>query len=99
MIALIMAGGIGTRFWPLSTKSKPKQFLNILGKRSMIQQTVDRILTQVDYKDIYIVTNCRQVQLVMEHLPQIPEENIIAEPVGRNTSACIGLASALLEEK
>ncbi|MEA3475722.1 MAG: mannose-1-phosphate guanylyltransferase, partial [Candidatus Cloacimonadota bacterium] len=99
MIALIMAGGIGTRFWPLSTKSKPKQFLNILGKRSMIQQTVDRILPQVDYKDIYVVTNCEQTELVKEHLTQIPVENIIAEPLGRNTAACIGLGTILLSDK
>jgi len=99
MIALIMAGGVGTRFWPLSTKSKPKQFLNILGNRSMIQQTVDRILPLIEYKDIYIVTNCEQVKLVKEHLPQIPEKNIIAEPLGRNTAACIGLSAVILREK
>jgi mannose-1-phosphate guanylyltransferase len=94
-----MAGGIGTRFWPLSTKSKPKQFLNILGNRSMIQQTVDRILPLVEYKDIYVVTNCEQTELVKGHLPQIPVENIIAEPFGRNTAACIGLGAILLSDK
>jgi len=99
MIALIMAGGVGTRFWPLSTKSKPKQFLNILGKRSMIQQTVDRILPLIEYKDIYVVTNCEQTELVKEHLPKIPEENIIAEPYGRNTAACIGFGAILLSDK
>ncbi|MBC8526544.1 MAG: mannose-1-phosphate guanylyltransferase [Candidatus Cloacimonetes bacterium] len=99
MIALIMAGGIGTRFWPLSTKNKPKQFLNILGNRSMIQQTVDRISSQTDYKNIYVVTNYEQKELVKEHLPQLPAENIIAEPVGRNTAACIGLGAILLSDK
>ena len=99
MIALIMAGGIGTRFWPLSTKKKPKQFLNILGNRSMIQQTVDRISSQIEYKNIYVVTNFKQAELVKEHLPQLPEENIIAEPLGRNTAACIGLGAIILEQK
>lgn len=99
MIALIMAGGAGTRFWPLSTKERPKQFLYILGKRSMIQQTVDRILPLVDYKHIYVVTNKNQVKLVKEHLPQLPDENVIAEPVGRNTAPCIGLSAMLLQEK
>ncbi len=99
MIALIMAGGVGTRFWPLSTKSKPKQFLNILGEKSMIQQTVERIKPIINYKDIYIVTNIEQVELVIEHLPQIPEENVVAEPLGRNTAACIGLGAIILEEK
>lgn len=99
MIALIMAGGVGTRFWPLSTKSKPKQFLNILGEKSMIQQTVERIKPLINYEDIYIVTNIEQVELVIEHLPQIPEENVIAEPLGRNTAACIGFGAIILEEK
>ena len=98
MIALIMAGGVGTRFWPLSTKSKPKQFLNILGEKSMIQQTVERIKPLINYKDIHIVTNIEQVKLVIEHLPQILEENVIAEPLGRNTAACIGLGAIILEE-
>jgi mannose-1-phosphate guanylyltransferase len=94
-----MAGGIGTRFWPLSTKETPKQFLHILGKRSMIQQTVDRVLPLAEYRDIYIVTNESQIGLVREHLPELPEENIIAEPMGRNTAACIGLSAVLLQDK
>ena len=94
-----MAGGIGTRFWPLSTKKNPKQFLHILGQRSMIQQTVDRVLPFVDYKNIYVVTNESQISLVREHLPELPEENIIAEPMGKNTAACIGLSAVLLQEK
>ncbi|MBS3742366.1 MAG: mannose-1-phosphate guanylyltransferase [Candidatus Cloacimonetes bacterium] len=99
MIALIMAGGIGTRFWPLSTPQNPKQFLNILGENSMIQETVNRILPIIDYKDIYIVTNIEQKELVQEHLPKLPEENIIAEPYGRNTAPCIGLSAFLLSQK
>jgi len=94
-----MAGGIGTRFWPLSTKETPKQFLHILGNRSMIQQTVDRVLPLVEHRDIYVVTNKSQIKLVREHLPELPEENIIAEPMGRNTAACIGLSAFLLRDR
>ncbi|MBC8313131.1 MAG: mannose-1-phosphate guanylyltransferase [Candidatus Cloacimonetes bacterium] len=99
MIALIMAGGIGTRFWPLSTRKNPKQFLNILGNRSMIQQTVDRISPKISSENIYVVTNQEQIKLVEKHLPELPKKNIIAEPFGRNTAACIGLASITLKEK
>ncbi len=99
MIALIMAGGIGTRFWPLSTPASPKQFLNILGDNSMIQETVNRILPIIDYEDIYIVTNIQQKKLVVEHLPELPQENVISEPYGRNTAPCIGLSAFLLSEK
>lgn len=94
-----MAGGIGTRFWPLSTKEMPKQFLKILGEGSMIQQTVDRILPLVKPENVYVVTNESQITLVHEHLPKLPAENIIAEPMGRNTAACIGLSAALLKDK
>lgn len=99
MIALIMAGGIGTRFWPLSTQENPKQFLNILGEKSMIRQTVDRILPQIKSEDIYVVTNISQASLVRKHLPELPEDNIISEPYGRNTAACIGLAAIILNKK
>jgi len=99
MIIVIMAGGIGTRFWPLSTKETPKQFLHILGKRSMIQQTVDRVLPLVGHNDVFVVTNESQIGLVKDHLPELPEDNIIAEPMGRNTAACIGLSAVLLQDK
>ena len=94
-----MAGGIGTRFWPLSTKETPKQFLHILGKRSMIQQTVDRVLPLVGHNDVFVVTNESQIGLVKDHLPELPEDNIIAEPMGRNTAACIGLSAVLLQDR
>lgn len=99
MIVIVMAGGIGTRFWPVSTKETPKQFLHILGQRSMIQQTVDRILPLVKPEDVYVVTNESQIELVHEHLPELPTENIIAEPMGKNTAACIGLSAVLLKDK
>jgi mannose-1-phosphate guanylyltransferase len=98
MIALIMAGGIGTRFWPLSNEKKPKQFLSILSDRSMLQMTVDRLLPKIDMENIYIVTAESQVQLVKEHLPELPEKNIIIEPFGMNTAPCIALSALYLED-
>lgn len=90
--ALIMAGGRGERFWPRSRKSLPKQFLSLTDDgRTMIQLTVDRILPLVDMEDIYIATNKDYKDLVKDQLPGIPDENILCEPIGRNTAPCIGL--------
>jgi len=96
MIALIMAGGIGTRFWPLSRESKPKQYLKIVSEKSMIQMTVERLLPKIEMKDIFIVTGKSQVKLVQEHLPELPTENIIIEPFGMNTAPCIALSAKYL---
>lgn len=94
-----MAGGTGTRFWPVSRKNKPKQFLKISGDKSMIQLTAERLQGAVEQKDIYVVTAQSQVELVREHLPQLPEQNIIIEPFGMNTAPCIGLSLAYLADK
>lgn len=94
-----MAGGTGTRFWPASTLSKPKQFLNLFGNRSLLQNTVDRISELVPLERNIIVTNDRYSDLVKEQLPDLPEENIIGEPVGRNTAPCVALAAAFLQKK
>ncbi|MCK4653957.1 MAG: NTP transferase domain-containing protein [Candidatus Cloacimonetes bacterium] len=99
MIALIMAGGVGTRFWPLSRNSKPKQFLKILSEKSMLQITVDRLLPKIRMEDIYVVTAQSQVELTKKHLPQLPEENIIIEPFGMNTAPCIALSAQYLARK
>lgn len=97
MIALIMAGGSGTRFWPASRTSHPKQFLRVSGQRSMLQLTFDRLNHLIPAEKIYVVTAGEQASLVMEHLPQIPWENIIIEPFGMNTAPCIALSVAHLE--
>jgi mannose-1-phosphate guanylyltransferase len=92
--ALIMAGGRGERFWPRSRKNMPKQFLSLTEDgKTMIQQTVERILPAVNIEDIYISTNKIYKHLVREQLPEIPEKNILCEPVGRNTAPCIGLGA------
>jgi len=98
--ALIMAGGRGERFWPRSRKSLPKQFLSLTGDgRTMIQLTVERILPLVKMEDIFISTNKDYKSLVREQLPEIPEENILCEPVGRNTAPCIGLGAVHIAHK
>jgi len=99
MKALIMAGGIGTRFWPLSRRNMPKQFLCITGDKSMLQMTVERVCRTIDINDVYIVTAQSQTELVHQHLPNLPVQNIIIEPFGMNTAPCIGLSLAYLKDK
>lgn len=92
--ALIMAGGKGERFWPRSRVNLPKQFLSLTDDgKTMIQLTVERIKPLVDIKDVYIATNKNYKELVKEQLPDLPEKNILCEPVGRNTAPCIGLGA------
>jgi len=91
--AVIMAGGVGTRFWPRSREKSPKHLLQIFGKGTMIQNTVKRVESLVRPADTFIVTNRLQKAGVAKQLPQVPDENIIMEPVGRNTAPCIGLAA------
>lgn len=87
---VIMAGGIGSRFWPMSTQKFPKQFQDILGTgRTMIQQTYDRISKIIPDTQIFIITNKEYVELSSEQLPNIPIENIVGEPMMKNTAACI----------
>ena len=98
--ALIMAGGRGERFWPKSRRSLPKQFLSLTDDgKTMIQLTVERILPLVAPEDIYIATNRDYKALVREQLPEVPEENILCEPVGKNTAPCIGLGAEHMKKK
>jgi len=89
-----MAGGVGTRFWPMSTTGHPKQFLDILGTgRTLIQQTFDRFKELCPAQNIYVVTSDSYLNLVAEQLPELPKENILTEPSRRNTAPCIAYAS------
>lgn len=97
LCALIMAGGKGTRFWPLSTEEKPKQFLNLIGKDTMIQMTVNRIKPIIPIERIFVCTAEKYVNLVKEQLPELPEKNIIVEPEGRNTTPCIALSAFVIK--
>lgn len=99
LFAVIMAGGVGSRFWPRSKERKPKQLIRIFGGNTMIQDTVYRLDGLVKKENIIIITNKIQKMRVKEQLPEIPEENIIDEPFGKNTAACIGLASVLVKSK
>lgn len=84
-----MAGGIGSRFWPMSTQKFPKQFHDILGiGRTMIQQTFDRISQMIPADNIYVITNQEYTDLTHQQLPEIPTDNIVGEPAMKNTSAC-----------
>lgn len=91
---VIMAGGIGSRFWPLSKSSHPKQFLDILGTgKSLITQTFERFNKIIPAERIFVVTNRRYDGLVREHLPLLPTENILGEPSAKNTAPCIAYAT------
>jgi len=94
--AVIMAGGSGTRFWPKSTKKYPKQFLNLFGEGTMIQNTANRIKELVPQERILVVTNHDYVDIVKEQLPKIPDTNIVGEPVAKNTAPCVAIAAELL---
>lgn len=89
MCALIMAGGEGKRFWPLSSREKPKQFLTLTGDKSLIRQTVDRVLPLIPIENIFIVTVSRYAEETMRHIPELPARNLVLEPEGKNTAPCI----------
>jgi mannose-1-phosphate guanylyltransferase len=94
---IIMAGGGGTRFWPLSRIARPKQLINLTGKDLMINETIDRISSVIPKKDIFVVTNGVQYnEMVKATENRIQKAHILSEPVGRNTSACIGYAAMKL---
>ena len=97
LCALIMAGGKGTRFWPLSTEEKPKQFLNLIGDKTMIQMTIDRVKPIIPIERIFVCTGEMYVDLVKEQLPELPDRNIIVEPEGRNTAPCIALSAMVID--
>src|SRR5437667_2384698 len=94
--AIIMAGGRGERFWPVSREKMPKQLLTLLGNRSVLQQAVDRVLPVVPVKNILVITNEAQAPEVRKQLPKLPKENVVAEPIGRDTCAAVTLGAALV---
>jgi len=96
---IIMAGGRGERFWPVSREKTPKQLVTLLGKRSLLQQAVDRVLPLVPIKNIYIITNAVQAPEVRKQLPKLPKGNVIAEPMGRDTCAAVTLGAAIVGQR
>ncbi len=93
---VIMAGGRGERFWPVSREKMPKQLLALLDKKSFLQHAVERVIPLVPLKNILIVTNEAQADAVRKQLPKLPKENIVAEPCGRDTCAAVALGAALV---
>src|ERR1035437_6428738 len=93
---IIMAGGRGERFWPLSREKMPKQLLALLGKKSFLQEAVERVLPLVPIKNIFIITNEAQAAEVRRQVPKLPKENVVAEPMGRDTCAAVTLGAALV---
>jgi len=96
--AVIMAGGAGTRLWPLSRKSRPKQLLHFIEGRSLIAKAYERLNAVFSPKDIYVIALAEHLDAIGRELPTIPPENLIGEPVGRDTANAIALAAAILHE-
>ncbi|MBN2516169.1 MAG: mannose-1-phosphate guanylyltransferase [Deltaproteobacteria bacterium] len=99
MYAVIMAGGRGTRFWPLSREKKPKHLLSITGSQTVIQKTIERIRPLIPQDNMYIVTGESHCDEIIRQCSLVPEKNIVAEPVGRNTAPCIGLAALYIKRR
>ena len=97
--ALIMAGGTGSRLWPRSRTQHPKQFLDITGDLTMLQQSQQRLLPLIPIERTFVATNQKYVEIVIRQLPDIPQENILGEPTGRGTAAAIGLAAVHLRKR
>jgi mannose-1-phosphate guanylyltransferase len=94
--SVVIAGGVGTRFWPLSRKQRPKQLVDLLGEGPMIEQTLKRVEPLIPPERRWIVTNREQMEMIRQVIPDIPERQFILEPVGRNTAPAIGLAAVQL---
>ncbi len=95
---LILAGGRGTRFWPRSRKRSAKQVLNVVGERSLIQATVDRLSAVIPPERLWVLTNDHLRDTIIKQLPEIPREQVLAEPAQRNTAPAIGLAAQILRQ-
>ncbi len=93
---IIMAGGRGERFWPISREKTPKQLIRLLGDRSFLQQAVERVLPVVPRENVFVITNAVQADAVRKQLPNLPKANVVAEPVGRDTCAAVTLGAALV---
>jgi mannose-1-phosphate guanylyltransferase len=99
IVVTIMAGGAGTRFWPLSTEERPKQFLSLVGKRSLLQMSFDRVRDLVPPEQVMVLTNESYEDLVAAQLPEIPRANIIGEPSRKDTAAAVALAALMTRHR
>src|SRR6266576_1474271 len=96
LFVIIMAGGRGERFWPVSREKTPKQLIKLLGDRSFLQRAVDHVLPLVPLKNILVITTETHSAEVRKQLPRLPKENVVAEPIGRDTCAAVTLGAALV---
>src|SRR5665811_237518 len=96
---VILAGGSGTRFWPRSRKARAKQVLALDGERTMIQQTLDRLLPLATADEVWVVTNGLLAETIGDQLPEVAPEHILSEPAARNTAPACALAAFLLEKR
>jgi mannose-1-phosphate guanylyltransferase len=99
LYVVIMAGGQGTRFWPRSRRQRPKQLLNIVGETTMLEQTVARLSSLIPAERIVVVAGRAYHDLIREGLPQLPDENFLFEPIGRNTAACVAWAALWVQQR
>jgi len=95
-VAIIMAGGAGERFWPLSRRHRPKQLLRLIGQHTLLEESVERIAPLTGYENIYVATGADQAPLVEKILPRLPADHVLREPMGRDTSGCLALALAFM---
>ena len=93
MFAIVMAGGVGTRLWPLSRRRSPKQLLALTGDTSLLQQTVARLGALLKPQDIYVITSQAHVRATQEQLPQLPDDNVLGEPLARSTAVAAGFGN------
>ncbi len=99
LYAVILAGGTGTRLWPRSRRDRPKQLLDLLSARTMLQQTYDRVAPLLPPEHVFIITNSAYISEICGQLPDVPPEQVVGEPEGRGTAAPIGYAASLLQER
>ena len=97
--AVIMAGGSGERFWPLSRKNKPKQLLSLVSDKTMLEEAIERISPLIKPEDIFIITGKQLIEPIRNVLKTVPKENIVAEPFKRNTAPCLALAASVIEAR
>lgn len=99
MYAVILAGGRGERFWPMSTSRRPKQLLALVGRRALLAEAVHRIRSIIPERRVFVITSAHLVEAVRSLLPELPEANVVGEPCGRDTAAAITLGAALIKAR
>ncbi len=96
---VIMAGGAGTRLWPLSRNARPKQLLPVVNGKSLLRLSYDRLRGILPPERIYVCTGSQHGQLVLDDLPELPKDNLLGEPMGRDTANAVGFSAAVLRER